>query len=240
MHSHVLPASADEMAFALPAEEFNRLLFLPRSKQLEGDLLERAQGAREWYAQNGRPFAAFVRTTLATIETPHVRLIDGTTLRSIQLAERLHKGEAHALIILAASAGTEVAEQVAIHWKEGRPDEAFFLDRLAVGVTEQLVRWASAYLCRESEPSQETLLPHFSPGCGHWDISDQHRLMALLATEPKIGPVKLLSTGGLHPQHSVLAAMGVTHRKFSVTPRDICSSCDYSPCAFRRAPFRPS
>ena len=235
----LLSPSAVELTASFPPEEFNRLLFLPRSKKLEGELLDRAEGARRWYSEKGRPFLAYVRIELDTIQTPKIHLSDGTVLTSVPLAERLQKGTAHALVVLVASAGPEVNEQVGLHWKEGRPDEAFFLDRLAVGITEQLIRWASAYLCRASEPSGETLLPHLSPGCGHWDIDDQHRLMALLTSGPRIGPVELLESGGLHPQHSVLAALGVTGTKFSITPRDICSGCDYSPCAFRRVPYKP-
>ena len=234
----VLPASAKELAESFPAEEFNRLLFLPRSKQLEDDLLDRATGAREWYATHGHPFVAYTRVNISNVETPEIVLANDVRLRSVQLAERLQKGDAHALVVLAASAGTEVADQVALHWKEGRPDEAFFLDRFAVGITEQLVRWSSAFLCREAEPAQETLLPHLSPGCGHWDLADQHRLMSMLTTGTQLGPLELLESGGLHPQHSVMAALGVTHHKFSITPRDICSGCDYNPCAFRRAPYK--
>ncbi len=89
-------------------------------------------------------------------------------------------GEAHALVVLAATAGTEVAEEISRHWTEGRPDEAFFLDRLAVAVTEHLIHWSSAFLCRAGAPVQETLLPHLSPGCGDWDLSDQHRLAGVL------------------------------------------------------------
>jgi len=63
-------------------------------------------------------------------------------------------------------------------------------------------------LCRESEPRQETLLPHLSPGCGNWDIQDQHKLMDILAEgKTKIGPLRLMSSGALHPQYSVMAAL---------------------------------
>ncbi len=221
-------------------EEYKRLLGLPRSRELEGDLLDRAQKAREWYANHGDPFVACRTIELNNISSPVVRLSEGTELTSVQLSERLRTGEAHALVVLAATAGTAVANEVATHWAQDRPDEAFFLDRFAVGVTEHLIQWSSAFLCRASEPSNETLLPHLSPGCGHWDLVDQHRLMALMTNDARLGPIELLPSGALHPQHSILAALGVTHRKFSATPRDICRSCDLDPCAFRRAPFNKS
>ena len=234
---HVLPTTGKELASAVMEKEYKRLLQIPRSRPLEGDLLDLASKSREWYARHGRPFLASTRLRLKNVVPPIVQLENDVELTSISLAERLESGEAHALVVLAASAGPEVADHIAEHWAEEKPDEAFFLDRFAAAVTEHLIQWASAYICRLSESSSETLLPHLSPGCGNWDLSDQHRLMTLLSNEPKIGPIKLFDTGALYPQHSVLAAMGVTHRKFDASEKDICRTCDLNPCAFRRAPY---
>ena len=63
--------------------------------------------------------------------------------------------------------------------------------------------------------------------------------MALLTGEEggtALGPMALLPSGALRPQHSLLAALGVTRRSFAATPEDLCRSCDLDPCAFRRAP----
>ncbi|HSE43202.1 MAG TPA: hypothetical protein VLH08_20760, partial [Acidobacteriota bacterium] len=80
---------------------------------------------------------------------------------------------------------------------------------------------------------------HLSPGCGTWDLGDQHILMRLLAgaESGEIGPLKLLSSGALEPQHSVMAVMGVTHRNFALTPEMLCRSCDLTSCSFRRVPY---
>ena len=234
-----LPARAAELAAGVPEGEYLRLLGLPRARSLDGDLLDRARGARDWYAQHGRPFVATQRVGVRSVGPASVTLDPGTELRSVALADRLREGEAHALVALAASAGQEVADETKRLWASDRPDEAFFLDRFAVAVTERLVFWASATICRASEPARETLLPHLSPGCGHWDLADQHRLMALLTGEEDgtmLGPVQLLPSGALRPQHSLLAALGVTHRTFANTPEALCRSCDLDPCAFRRAP----
>jgi hypothetical protein len=235
-----LPAPATALAAAVPEREYLRLLGLPRGRALEGELLDRANGARAWYAGHGHPFVATRRVALREVGPTSVTLETGAELRSTVLADRLRAGEGHALVVLAASAGCEVADEAARLWATDRPDEAFFLDRFAVAVTERLVFWASATICRASEPAGETLLPHLSPGCGHWDLADQHRLMALLTGEDAgtiLGPIALLPSGALRPQHSVLAALGVTHRPFAATPEDLCRSCDLDPCAFRRAPF---
>ena len=61
-------------------------------------------------------------------------------------------------------------------------------------------------------------MPHLSPGCGSWDLSDQHKVWALLAGDAnELGPLRIMESGALHPQHSVVAASGVTHRNFSST-----------------------
>jgi hypothetical protein len=242
---------AGEITASVNPREYNRLLSLPRDQVLEGDLLERAESARNWFAKNGNPYVAFRRVHLkevsdATIMVTGNASAENGTVRfsSSFLARRLREGDAHALIVLAASAGTEVSSEVSRLWSIEHPDEAYFLDRFAVAVTERLLFWTSATLCRESEHVNETLLPHLSPGCGHWDFEDQHKVMALLTeTEMQespgtlLGPLQLLSSGALHPQHSVLAAMGVTHRKFIYAPELLCRSCDLDPCEFRRAPF---
>ncbi len=229
----------EEITAAIKPKEYLRLLGLPRSHTLEGAMLERAQTARSWYIRYGKPFAASRRVDLQKIDSPKVQLSSGHELNSAALAYRLNNGDAHALMIIAASAGQEVAKEVARLWAEGKPDEAFFLDRLAVAVAEHLVFHSAGELCRSSEPVNETLMPHLSPGCGTWDLSDQHKLMELLAGSDsgELGPLKMLSSGAIEPQHSVLAVMGVTHRNFAFTPEHLCRSCDLSPCAFRRAPF---
>lgn len=239
-----LPAPAAGLAAAVPEREYRRLLGLPRGGALEGDLLDRARGAQGWYARHGRPFVATRRVALRALGPDSVTLEPGVELRSKVLADRLRAAESHALIALAASAGPEVAEETARLWTAGRPDEAFFLDRFAAAVAERLVFWASAAVCRVSEPAREALLPHLSPGCGHWDLADQPRLMALLTGEresPILGPIELLPSGALRPQASLLAALGVTRRPLAATPEELCRSCDLDPCAFRRAaPHAPT
>ena len=233
-----LRVSGAEIAASVPAREFNRLLQLPRDRELEGDLRNRADGARAWYAQHGDPFVAFNRMDVHHISEDTIQLANNVELHSRVLARRLSEGQAHALIVMAASAGPTASQEVASLWKLERPDEAFFLDRFAVGVTERLIFWTSNTLCREGEAANETMMPHLSPGCGNWDIEDQHKVMSLLSGgDRKLGPLQLMETGALHPQHSVLAAMGLTHLKFAVTPERLCRSCDLSPCAFRRAPY---
>lgn len=237
------PVSSAEIAIAVPNSEYLRLLGLPRHRELDGELLARARWARQWYAEYGGPFRATRRAELKEVSGDSVPLHGGHCFTSDLLAARLRKGEAHAVVAIAATAGHEVSEFVSKCWAEGRPDEAFFLDRFAVGVTEWLIYSAAAALCRSWVGANETLLPHLSPGCGKWDFSDQHNLMSFLAgtrvTEEEIhlGPLTLMSSGALHPQHSVLALQGVSRRTFITTPEYLCRTCDCHPCAYRRAPY---
>ena len=140
--------------------------------------------------------------------------------------------------IAAMHVTTDVSPEQWNAYVQSRPDASVY--HLAEWATlEQLTTKAKEGLAPALEAAKETLLPHLSPGCGHWDLADQHRLMALLTGEEggtMLGPVQLLPSGALRPQHSGLAALGVTHRTFANTPEALCRSCDLDPCAFRRAP----
>jgi hypothetical protein len=57
------------------------------------------------------------------------------------------------------------------------------------------------------------------------------------AAADSCGPLTLLASGALHPQHSLLAALGVTHRAFVATRESSCRRCDLDPCSFRRVPL---
>jgi hypothetical protein len=158
---------------------------------------------------------AWRREPVEGVDATLVTLRSGQQLNSAALSRRLACGGAHAFIALAASAGPEVGEEADRHWKEDRPDEAFFIDRFGAAVAERLVRWSAATLSRAGEGEGETLLPHLSPGCSDWELSDQHRLWSLLFGDGSCssGPLRILESGGLFPRHSVLAGLGVTRRK---------------------------
>jgi len=239
----LLPEAA-ELAAAVLERELARLVGVPRGRELEGELRARADGARAWYAAHGRPYAAACRVALDEVFGSRVRLADGTELGSPALAEGLLDTRGHAVVALAVSAGREVAAEARRLWSADRPDEGFFLDRFAAAVTEALVLWASGSICREGSPAGETLLPPLAPGCGAFEIGDQHRLMRLLGAAPvaedrlALGPIELLPTGALDPPHSLLAALGVTRQALAAaTPEDLCRACELAPCAFRRVPF---
>ncbi len=249
----ILHISAGDAAAGVSDAEFKRLIGIPRGREVSEEVAARAGLARHWYVAHGRPFVATRRIELRDIGVASVTLGTGEVITGAALAERLRDGEAHALVALAVSAGCEVAEEAARLWAADRPDESYFLDRFAAAVAEQLVWQASAALCGDATAAGEGLLPHISPGCGRWEISAQQSLMALLIgvsppagrdADPAghdpdgvmtIGPLTLLETGALRPQHSLLAALGVTRRAIVATPESSCRSCDLAHCRYRRA-----
>ena len=236
---------AVELAAAISEPELMRLLGLPRTRGLAGELGERAQAARSWYAANGRPFAATRRVAVERLSASEVSLVDGTVLRSAALADGLRATDGHAVVVFAVSAGREVAAEIGRLWASDRPDEAYFLDRFAAAVTEALVLRTSGSECRQASGAGETLLPPLSPGCGRFEIGDQQRLMRLVGGVPtsderlRQGPIELLPAGALDPPHSLLGVLGLTRQRLAApTPEDLCRACALEACGFRRVPFR--
>ena len=234
------------LAAAVEERELLRLLGMPRSRPLDGELRAAVEAARAWYAVHGRPYVALLRVgVLGAPVDADVMLADGTVLRSAGLARSLREASGEAVLVLAASAGREVAAEIARAWAGDRPDEAYFLDRFAAAVAEALVLKASGDECRASSARGETLLPPFSPGCSDLAIGEQHTLMALLGGEPRaeqrvgLGPIELLPSGALDPPHSLLAVAGVTrHARAATTPELLCRSCALALCEYRRASAR--
>lgn len=231
------PTAAEIAAEVAPAD-YQRLLGLPSHRTIEGLLAERAAWAREWYAQHGQPFLQATRHAIVELGEDSVRLEADHRFSSRTLAERLRRWGAHAMLGLAASAGAAIDEACAQLWQDGKPDEAYFLERFGVAVVERLIFSATLGHCRQASGSGETIMPHLSPGCGSWDLGEQRLLWDAIFPAGALGPIRLLDSGGLEPKNSILAAAGVTHQTVNAAPADACRACDLPRCAFRRAAFR--
>jgi hypothetical protein len=218
--------------------ELNRVLGMPRGRELEGLVAERAAWAREWYAEHGRPFVRARRHAIADLGPERVRLESGHDFASRAFAEHLRRWDAHAMVGMAVSAGAEVDAACDEMWKDGRPDEGYFLERFAVAVVERLIFSTTLGMCQLAEGANETLTPHLSPGCGAWELEHQRILWETIFPGGDLGPIHLLESGGLSPKNSILAAAGVTRRAVSASPQDACRSCRLERCGFRRAPYR--
>jgi hypothetical protein len=234
-----VPEAAAVVA-AIEAPELARLLGMPRDRPLEGEMAARAALAREWYARHGRPALFARRATVAGIGEGSVRLEGGRMLTGAAIARRLATGRAHAALAVAVTAGQEVDAETERLWKEDRPDEAYFLDRLATAVVERLMLRATTWLCREASIAGETALGHLSPGCGAWEFEAQRALFGWLAGDdpnPEIAPLEMLESGMLRPKLSLLAVVGLTREGAVSTAADSCRACDLARCVFRRAPY---
>jgi hypothetical protein len=230
-----------ELAAAVGDREYARLLGWPRERPFDGRVAEGVQAARAWFATMGGPWVGARRVAVQRIDRDAVRLETGAIFHGGGVSRRLEQGAVHALVAVALTAGEAVEQEAKRLWADDKPDESYFLDRFGAAVAEELLRWASAWICRDAESRGETVLFHLSPGCGGWPFEEQPTVMGLLADAGarNVGPVTMLESGGLVPSHSLLAVLALTKDVVAPTSAsDACRGCDLTRCAFRRAPYR--
>ena len=224
--------------------EYKRLLGFPSAYVLEDRTRELADWARGWYAKHGRPWI-YARQTAFELGEANVRM-NGAVLSSKRLRDQLHEAEANAAILTLVSAGRECEEKARELWLEGKPDEYFFLEVYGSAVVEHLVTRAGARLCAWAESRGAAILPHYSPGYSGWDVADQKGLFDLIHNSPSHPfpqGLRVLDSGMLEPKKALLALFGCTTRLDKVrTLAGLvpCENCSFSPCQFRRVPFRAS
>lgn len=236
MNSPLLLPDTEHLLGELDPREFNRLLGLPRERELSGELAAQAEWARRWYRTHARPSLLVRRFGILQIGPTGVLLDGEEHLGGAALATHLREHEAHALLAIAASAGPEIDAECAACWREGRVDQGYFLDRLGAAIAEQLLASSRSGACHQLAGTHEFLIPQLSPGCGGWSLDHQAELYRLVAEPHGALPVQLLTSGGLVPSHAILAVTGITHR----APPDkleVCRLCDAAHCRYRRAPY---
>jgi hypothetical protein len=87
-------------------------------------------------------------------------------------------------------------------------------------------------------------VPHYSPGYAGWDVVDQNKLFELISrgkTEPFPQSLDVLSSGMLRPKKSLLGVFGLTRRTAAALASPTlapCERCSFSPCQYRRKPYR--
>jgi hypothetical protein len=171
-------------------------------------------------------------------------LLDGIEFESPQLREHLARAGAVRAMLVAVSAGRAAEEHARELWEGGKPDEYFFLEVFASAVVERIVATASGRLCELAERDGLIAVPHYSPGYTGWDIADQVALFEMIARGGRVAfPEKLevLSSGMLRPKKSQLAVVGLaprTARGLAAARATPCRSCSFTPCGYRRAPYR--
>jgi len=223
--------------------EYIRLLGYPRGFVLEGRALELAECARQWFKHNGRP-SVYGRTVDALrIEGDGV-VIGGVSFNSAQLRNTLATAGADRAVLVAVSAGAELEEEAQSRWRDGKPDEYFFFEVFGSAVVEHLVTVTGARLCAWADDEGAAVLPHYSPGYPEWVIDEQASLLELIyCARPDVRRVEVMESGMLRPKKSLLAVFGVTRhtdRVRRLTELSPCENCSFTPCVYRRAPYRRS
>lgn len=221
--------------------EYRRLLGYPRGSEPSARALELAAWARAWFARHGRPWL-YLREAAVDLTGDSLR-IDGRDLVSPQLREHLRQAEATRAVLFVASAGAACETQARQLWQDSKPDEYFFLEMFGSTVVEHLVALANGRVCAQAEAAGFSALPHYSPGYGDWDVAEQNALFDLIrqgaaAAFPE--PLEVLRSGMLRPKKSLLGIIGFAPRsnRRHHAPAVPCANCSFSPCQYRRLPYR--
>lgn len=225
--------------------EYKRLLGYPNDRELEGRARELADWARQWYAENGKPWVYAGKIDELEISNETLR-IAGAEFSSKRLCDQLREAQAQAAMVVAVSAGKECEEKARQLWQEEKPDEYFFLEVYGSAVVEHLITNTGAHFCAWAEQQGMAILPHYSPGYPGWNVSDQNQLLELLRQKSGgdfPGEIQVLDTGMLRPKKSLLAVFGITAQRDKVrklTELIPCESCSMKSCQYRRVPYKYS
>lgn len=226
----------------VPDAEFHRLLGYPRDHVPSERARELAAWARRWFAEHGRPWV-YLRETELTLTVDSLRL-GGVEFQSRRLHGHLTRSGATRAMLVAVSAGRAGEEHARELWEAAKPDEYFFLETFAASVVEHLVGGLSGRICELADRDGLMAIPHYSPGYAGWDVAEQNRLFDVIAdgvSRPFPEPLEVLSSGMLRPKKSLLGVVGLTARTVqapAAAPPTPCDHCAFSPCRYRRAPYR--
>ena len=233
----------DDHEAAVLDQEYVRLLGYPAQINLDTRVRDLMGATRQRYRRIGHPWTYTQQFSIDCVETDSIRLSNGISLASTLLAGRIQAARAHALVIVAASAGGQIVKEIGRLWDAERPDEAYFLDAFASAVVERLILNLGVRLCETGEPDGVAALPHYSPGYPGWDLRDQAVLLQALQQSGPTElpePLEVLWSGMLKPTKSMLAVFGLTQypellqRRADLCP---CVDCSLASCAYRRMPM---
>lgn len=225
--------------------EYKRLLGYPSHYEMSERVRELVDDTKKWYAEHGKPWIYARLAEKLELDNGHFR-IDGVEFTSKRLYDQLTDAGAHAVMIVALSAGKGCEERAAQLWREEKPDEYFFMEMFGSAVVENLVTSAGARICAWVDQHKMAVLPHYSPGYPEWEISEQHKLFELITRDtgyeiPK--EILVMDSGMLNPKKSLLAVFGITRRldKVSNHMKLIpCENCSLEVCQYRRVPYKRS
>lgn len=224
------------------ADEYARLLGYPPAHAVDGRAAELAADAAAWYAAHGRPWV-YARQAEEVAAGDGAVVMDGVAFRSPRLQKILSGAAADGAVLVAVSAGPEAEAEAQLRWRDGKPDEYFFLEVYASAVVEHLIAVAAGRLCGWAESRGLAALPHYSPGYPQWDVADQPRLLGLFARGRQWARLpsglESLESGMLRPKKSQLAVFGLTRQAEAarrLTELVPCRTCSLVRCQYRRLP----
>jgi hypothetical protein len=239
----VIEISDTSPAVNVDPAEYTRLLGYPRGWTLDGRAQELADEAREWYSRHGRPWT-YARGVGGIRIHEGAVVVDGVRFNSNRLSTTLTAAGADRAFVAAVSAGPELEQEAQIRWRDGKPDEYFFLEVFGSAIVEHLVTMTGARLCAWAEGEGAAVLPHYSPGYTEWTIDEQSTLLDVVRKpRPAAVPLEVFDSGMLRPKKSLLAIFGVTRHVARIRPLtelSPCEGCSFVPCQYRRAPYRRS
>jgi hypothetical protein len=228
--------------YAVQEAEYLRLLGYPRDHQPGDRVCELMGWAQDWYSRHGRPWVylreAALRNNGAALQ------LDQVEFASLRLQEHFGRHDVSGAMLVAVSAGAECEAHAHELWKEGRPDEYFFLEMYGSAVVEDLVARTSGRICDLAGHRGLMAVPHYSPGYAGWDVAEQNKLFSLIARGMNgsfPGPIEVMSSGMLRPKKSLLAIFGLAPKSAqgaAAAAGAPCVQCSFSPCGYRRAPYR--
>ena len=225
--------------------EYQRLLGYPAGHELTGRSRELADATRAWHTANGKPWI-YAREVAGIVISNDKLRIGETEFTSKRLCDQQLAAGAHTAVLVAVSAGPQCEARSREFWQEGKPDEYFFMEMYGSAVVEHLITLAGARICDWAERAGMSALPHYSPGYSGWDVAEQNKLWELIRgdkTHEFPGELEVLDTGMLRPKKSLLAVFGITRQQdqaFRLARLVPCESCAFSPCQYRRAPYKRS
>ena len=222
--------------------EYVRLLGYPIGRTLEGRARELAEQTRAWYRDHGQPWLYMRELTSVEIDGDAI-VLEGVRFRSGYVLRQFRQVQAHGGFLIAVSAGPQCEARAQELWKEGKPDEYFFMEMFGGAVVEHLVMQAGARLCAWADKQGMMALPHYSPGYPEWDVVEQVALLDLVrakARQPWPQALECFDTGMLRPKKSLIGLAGVTReveKAAAMTSLVPCQRCSLPDCDYRRRPY---
>lgn len=215
--------AADQVSPAV----FRRHLGVPTCAEFDDCLEELLDKTRCWYTAHGQPWADARYWGIQRYVYDLIHVEGHGPLSDPVLARGLDRVGAHALVVVAVTAGTAVHQHIDELSLQNRPDEAMFLNSYALATVEHRLEAIQSHLRSLFSAEGVKVLPHYTAGYDGWSNVEQRRLLRLVQgqTATTDYPLRLGPKGDLQPPTSTLAVFGLTCRTEFDEPLDHYWTC---------------